>query len=440
MPSQGSVLLVDDEQNILKTVTIGLEAVGFEVSAFSDPLKALDALRASAAAFDIGFYDLKMSPIDGMELLKETRKLAPATTVIMMTAHGSIDSAVEAMKLGAFDYIQKPFEFSELKLFAQKVLDHHAMKRELAEVKRQLQQRTFGDVVTRSEKMRTVTGLALQVASGNIAVLLQGESGTGKELLAHLIHENSPRRGKPFVVVNCAALAEQLLESEVFGHVKGAFTGATKDRQGRFEAADGGTVFLDEIGDIAPSTQVKLLRFLQSKEFERVGETETRKVEARVIAATNKNLDEAVKQGAFREDLFYRLNAVTLTIPPLRERMEDIPLLVTHFLRKFGSESELTKEAFAALKKYSWKGNVRELENVIERAVLLSRGEDIQLHHLPDQFQSLEASSESALSLEEVERQHIMKVMRIAKDLEEAAAILNIDPATLWRKRKKFQL
>jgi DNA-binding NtrC family response regulator len=440
MPSQGSVLLVDDEQNILKTVTIGLEAVGFEVSAFSDPVKALDALRASPAGFDIGFYDLKMSPIDGMELLKETRKLAPATTVIMMTAHGSIDSAVEAMKLGAFDYIQKPFEFSELKLFAQKVLEHHAMKRELAEVKRQLQQRTFGDVVTRSEKMRAVTGLALQVASGNIAVLLQGESGTGKELLAHLIHENSPRRGKPFVVVNCAALAEQLLESEVFGHVKGAFTGATKDRQGRFEAADGGTVFLDEIGDIAPSTQVKLLRFLQSKEFERVGETETRKVDARVIAATNKNLDEAVKQGAFREDLFYRLNAVTLTIPPLRERMEDIPLLVTHFLRKFGSESELTKEAFAALKKYSWKGNVRELENVIERAVLLSRGEDIQLHHLPDQFQSLEASSESALSLEEVERQHIMKVMRIAKDLEEAAAILNIDPATLWRKRKKFQL
>jgi NtrC-family two-component system response regulator AlgB len=285
-----------------------------------------------------------------------------------------------------------------------------------------------------------VTGLALQVASGNIAVLLQGESGTGKELLAHLIHENSPRRGKPFVVVNCAALAEQLLESELFGHVKGAFTGATKDRQGRFEAADGGTVFLDEIGEIAPSTQVKLLRFLQSKEFERVGETETRKVDARVIAATNKNLDEAVKQGAFREDLFYRLNAVTLTIPPLRERMEDIPLLVTHFLRKFGSESELTKEAFVALKKYSWKGNVRELENVIERAVLLSRREDIQLHHLPDQFQSLEPSSESALSLEEVERQHIMKVMRIAKDLEEAAAILNIDPATLWRKRKKFQL
>jgi DNA-binding NtrC family response regulator len=440
MPSQGFVLLVDDEQNILKTVTIGLEAVGFEVSAFSEPLKALDALRASPAAFDIGFYDLKMSPIDGMELLKETRKLAPATTVIMMTAHGSIDSAVEAMKLGAFDYIQKPFEFSELKLFAQKVLEHHAMKRELAEVKRQLQQRTFGDVVTRSEKMRTVTGLALQVASGNIAVLLQGESGTGKELLAHLIHENSPRRGKPFVVVNCAALAEQLLESELFGHVKGAFTGATKDRQGRFEAADGGTVFLDEIGEIAPSTQVKLLRFLQSKEFERVGETETRKVDARVIAATNKNLDEAVKQGAFREDLFYRLNAVTLTIPPLRERMEDIPLLVTHFLRKFGSESELTKEAFVALKKYSWKGNVRELENVIERAVLLSRREDIQLHHLPDQFQSLEPSSESALSLEEVERQHIMKVMRIAKDLEEAAAILNIDPATLWRKRKKFQL
>jgi NtrC-family two-component system response regulator AlgB len=440
MPSKTSVLLVDDEQNILKTVTIGLEAVGFEVTGLGDSLKALDALRASPGAFDIGFYDLKMSPIDGMELLKETRRLAPATTVIMMTAHGSIDSAVEAMKLGAFDYIQKPFEFSELKLFAQKVLDHHAMKRELAEVKRELLQQTLGDLVTRSEKIRAVADLALAVASGNIAVLLQGESGTGKELLAHLIHENSPRRAKPFVVVNCAALAEQLLESELFGHVKGAFTGATKDRQGRFDAADGGTVFLDEVGDIAPSTQVKLLRFLQSKEFERVGETETRKVDVRVIAATNKNLDDAVKRGAFREDLFYRLNAVTLTIPPLRERMEDIPLLVTHFLRKFGSQSELTKEAFAALKKYAWKGNVRELENVIERAVLLARGEEIQLHHLPDQFLRLEPSSENALSLEEVERQHIMKVMRIAKDLEEAAAILNIDPATLWRKRKKFQM
>ncbi len=439
MSDKATVLLVDDEQNILKTVTIGLEAVGFAVTAYADPLKALDALHETS--FDLAFYDLKMTPVDGMELLKQTRKLSPATTVILMTAHGSIDSAVEAMKLGAADYIQKPFEFSELKLFAEKVYEHHKLKRELTDLREELQRfQGVGEIVTRSGQMRAVVNLALQVAPGNITVLLQGESGTGKELLAHLIHDNSPRREKPFIVVNCAALAEQLLESELFGHVKGAFTGATKDRQGRFEAADGGTVFLDEIGEVAPSTQVKLLRFLQSKEFERVGETVTRKVDVRVIAATNKNLEEAVQAGTFREDLYYRLNAVTLKLPPLRERMEDIPLLVTHFLRKFGSNSELSREAFTALRAYTWKGNVRELENVIERAVLLARDGEIRLEHLPEQFQQLAAPSAGPLSLEEAERQHIIKVLRIARDLEEAAAILNIDPATLWRKRKKFQL
>jgi len=315
------------------------------------------------------------------------------------------------------------------------------MKRELADLKQQLQRaRGTGEIVTRSERVRAVVDLALQVASGNIAILIEGESGTGKELLSHLIHEHSTRSEKPFIIVNCAALAEQLLESELFGHVKGAFTGATKDRQGRFEAADGGTVFLDEIGEVPAQTQVKLLRFLQSKEFERVGETESRKVDVRVIAATNKNLEEAVKSGTFREDLFYRLNAVTLKLPPLRERMEDIPLLVTHFLRKFESSSEVSMEAFTALKNYSWKGNVRELENVIERAVLLAHGGEIALNHLPEQFQQLGATASTTLSLEEMERQHITKVLRIAKDLEEAASILNIDPATLWRKRKKFHL
>lgn len=439
MAAKASVLLVDDEQNILKTVTIGLEASGFEVTPLDDPVQALSALRERA--FDLAFYDLKMSPIDGLELLRETRRIAPATTVVLMTAHGSIDSAVEAMKLGAFDYIQKPFEFSELKLFAEKVYEHHKLKRELADLREELQRtRTAGDIVTRSERMRAVVDLALQVAPGNITVLIQGESGTGKELLAHLIHDSSPRREHPFVVVNCAALAEQLLESELFGHVKGAFTGAVKDRQGRFEAADGGTVFLDEVGEISPALQVKLLRFLQSKEFERVGETETRKVDVRVIAATNKNLEEAVQAGTFREDLYYRLNAVTLKVPPLRERMEDVPLLVTHFLRKCGSRGEISKEAFTALRSYSWKGNVRELENVIERAVLLAHGEEIQLHHLPEQFQNLTAPPPNLLSLEEMERQHIVKVLRIASDLEEAAALLGIDPATLWRKRKKFQL
>ncbi|MBI5472545.1 MAG: sigma-54-dependent Fis family transcriptional regulator [Ignavibacteriae bacterium] len=437
MAARASVLLVDDEQNIVKTVTIGLEAVGFEVAAFTEPLKALETLRERS--FDLAFYDLKMSPVDGMELLRETRKISPFTTVILMTAHGSIDSAVEAIKLGAYDYIQKPFEFSELKLFAEKVFEHHAMKRELQELKRELREKNTGDIITRSPKMHAVLDLASQVAAGSITVLIQGESGTGKEMLSRLIHHNSPRREKPFVVVNCAAIPEQLLESELFGHVKGSFTGAVRDRVGRFEAAEGGTVFLDEIGDLALQTQVKLLRFLQSKEYERVGETETQKADVRVIAATNKNLDDAVTTGSFREDLFYRLNAVTLKLPPLRDRMEDVPLLVTHFLRKFGSNSELSTDAFMALRHYSWRGNVRELENVIERAVLLSHGSEIQLQHLPEQFQNLTGPA-NHMSLEEAERQHIVNVLRIAKDLEEAASILDIDPATLWRKRKKFQL
>jgi len=436
---KASVLLVDDEQNIVKTVKICLEAAGFTVTAFMNPLQALEAVREKS--FDIAFYDLKMQPLDGMQLLKETRTLSPETTVILMTAHGSIDSAVEAIKLGAYDYLQKPFEFTELQHFAEKVYEHHQLQDEVRTLRRELEKwQGTGVIVTRSPRMKTVLDLALQVAQSNISVLIEGESGTGKELLAHLIHQNSPRADKPFVTVNCSALAETLLESELFGHVKGSFTGAVKDRQGRFEAADGGTVFLDEIGEVALSTQVKLLRFLQSKEFERVGETTTLKVDVRVIAATNKNLHEAVQAGSFREDLFYRLNAVRCKLPPLRDRVEDIPLLAQHFLDKHGSKSEIAGEALEALKGYPWKGNVREMENVIERAVLLSHGGTIHLHHLPEEFQTLSVPSDRALSLEEMEQQHIIKVLRIAKDLDEAASILKIDPATLWRKRKKMNL
>jgi len=298
----------------------------------------------------------------------------------------------------------------------------------------------MGEIVTRSERMKSVISLAMQVAPSAISVLIEGESGTGKELLAHLIHQKSPRQEGSFVAVNCTALAENLLESELFGHVRGAFTGAVKDRQGRFEVADGGTVFLDEIGEIPPAVQVKLLRFLQSKEFERVGETTTRKVDVRVLAATNRDLEVAVGKGTFREDLFYRLNAVRLKIPPLRERVEDIPLLAQHFLKKFASVSEITPEATRALQGYGWKGNVRELENVIERAVILARGGAIELYHLPEEFQVVADPSRHLLSLEQMEQQHIIRVLRIARDLDEAAQILGIDPATLWRKRKKYNL
>lgn len=439
MNKKATVLLVDDEQNILRTVSIALDAAGFEVIAFADPLKALDAMRQNS--YDLAFFDLKMQPMDGMQLLRESRQLNPDTTVTIMTAHGSIDSAVEAIKLGAFDYLQKPFEFAELQVFVEKVFEHHRLKMEIRELKAELAR--YGDagtIVSRSDSVKKVIDLAMQVAPSSITVVIEGESGTGKELLSHLIHRNSLRKDKPFITVNCTALAETLLESELFGHVKGAFTGAVKDRQGRFEAADGGTVFLDEIGELAPTLQAKLLRFLQSKEFERVGETAPRKVDVRVIAATNRNLEEEVKAGRFREDLYYRLNAVKLKLPPLRERPEDVPLLAQHFLTKFGSAAETDPEVLKALSAYPWKGNVRELENVMERAVILSRGETVRLHHLPEEFASFVTSTNRLLSLAELEHQQIIRVLRIAKDLDEAASILGIDPATLWRKRKKLGL
>lgn len=436
---KASVLLVDDEQNILKTTKICLENAGFEVDAFADPTKALDALRQRS--YNLAFYDLKMQPIDGMQLLKETGQISPGTTVVLMTAHGSIDSAVEAIKLGAFDYLQKPFEFSELQAFAEKVYEYHKLKSEVRLLREELQRRAgTGEIVTRNQGVKDVINLAVQVAPSTMSVLIEGESGTGKELLARLIHQQSNRSDRPFVTVNCAALPHALLESELFGHVRGAFTGAVKDRQGRFEVADGGTVFLDEIGEVEAPTQVKLLRFLQNREFERVGESVVRKVDVRIIAATNRSLDEAVQSGALREDLYYRLNVVRLKLPPLREREGDIPLLVQHYLAKFGSKGDISHEALEALGRYSWKGNVRELENVIERAVLLARSETVQLHHLPEEFQNTLPSTAHVLSLEEMERQHIIKVLRIAKDLDEAAGTLGIDPATLWRKRKKFNL
>ncbi len=441
MPQKGSILLVDDEAHILKTISICFESMGFEVLALSDPSVAME--KIAERDFDIAFLDLKMYPFNGIQLLEEIKKKAPDTTVVIITAHGSIDTAVEAIKKGAYDYLQKPFGLSELQHFIDKVYEHHTLQNQVRQLRHQLEEiRGPETIITRNPQMLAMLNLARQVADSNLSVLIEGESGTGKELFAQFIHNQSARRDKSFLKVTCAALPENLLESELFGHIKGAFTGALKDRQGRFELAHGGTVFLDEIAEVTSNVQVKLLRFLQSREFERVGDSRTIKVDVRVIAATNRNLEEALKSGLMRDDLYYRLNAIKMKLSPLRERPEDIPLLIKYFLQKFSQDQspEVSTEAYRLFTSHALPGNVRELENAIERAILLSQGGRIESFHLPDELRKSESSLVRYQSLEEQERDHIRKVLQIAKDLDEAARILKIDPATLWRKRKKYNL
>jgi two-component system, NtrC family, response regulator AlgB len=432
-----SVVVIDDEEHILNTMGICLEAAGFQVALFANPEKAAPEFKTRR--FDLAFIDLKMAPLDGLQMLDIVKRDSPSTTVVIITAHGSLDSAIEAIKKGAYYYLQKPFDFQELQIFTQKALEYHSLSSEVRMLRERLPD--TGSFITRNKTMLDMLDLAAQVADSAISVLIEGESGTGKELIAQFIHDRSSRAGKPFIKVNCAALHEELLESELFGHVKGAFTGAVRDRQGRFEAADGGTLFLDEIAEISPSIQVKLLRVIQSKEFERVGDNATRRVDVRIIAATNRDLKAALAEGSFREDLFYRLNAVRLKALPLRERPEDILLLVGHFVRKFSVRNPVSvaPEAMKTLRLYAWHGNVRELENVMERAVLLAKNGVIQADNLPEEV-TVESSEKKPASLEELEKHHIQKVLRQTRDFEEAAAILGIDRTTLWRKREKYGL
>ncbi len=439
--SPARVLLVDDEPNILKTMTICLKELGLNISSFSKPLEAEAAVQTGS--FDLAFIDLKMSPINGLELLEKVKISSPQTDVVIITAQGSIDSAVEAMKLGASDFLQKPFDGTELQLLTKKLLEVHSLKKEVLDLREQLREQFKSrTIITRNQKMEEMINLAGRIADSQLSVLIEGESGTGKELFADLLHNESSRKDKPFVKINCAAVPENLLESELFGHVKGSFTGALKDRTGRFEEADGGTVFLDEIAEISTNLQAKLLRVLQSSEIQRVGENKIRKVDVRVISATNMNMEEALKEGTFREDLFYRINAVRLGLPPLRERPEDIPLLAEFFLKKFDTELdyELEEQALKALAAYRWYGNVRELENVIHRAVVLAQSKSITLTDLPEEIQQADEGPQQLLSLEEIEKSHIKKVLQSAADYNEAARILAVDPATLWRKRKRYDL
>lgn len=393
------ILLVDDEVDLLRISSADLAEEGYTVSCAEDGIQALKKLEEGE--YDILIADLVMPRMDGLELMNQVKKRYPDIDVIILTGHGTIESAVEAMKKGAHSYLLKPFNPDEVLIEIQKIEALQRLRLENRYLKDELLERyKFGKIIGRDEKMLEIYRVIKEVAAARSSVLIQGESGTGKELIAQAIHHNSPRSDRPFVHVNCAAMPEGLLESELFGHERGAFTGATARRKGRFELADGGTLFLDEIGDMSPGLQAKLLRVLQEGEFERVGGTQTIKVDVRLISATNKDLQEEVGKGDFREDLFYRINVIPIYVPPLRERKEDIPLLAVHFLERYRTEmgkniSYITEEALEAMKAYPWPGNVRELENMIERAVVMSHRDQIDVEDLPENLRGEPAGTSS---------------------------------------------
>ncbi|OGV99054.1 MAG: Fis family transcriptional regulator [Nitrospinae bacterium RIFCSPHIGHO2_02_39_11] len=396
-----TILVIDDERSMREFLSIMLEKEGYKVVAMDNGNDALDYIRKSGDpltdsghGFDLIISDIKMPRISGIEILRESITLHPHTPVIMITAFASTDAAVEAMKLGAYDYITKPFKVDEIKIIIKNALEKKSLFDENISLKEELKGRyQFSNIIGKSDKIQKVFELIMKVANSKSTVLITGESGTGKELVARAIHYNSERKVQPFVSISCSAIPETLLESELFGHQKGAFTGADSEKKGLFEVADGGTFFLDEVSEAPPSIQAKLLRVLQEKEFKRIGGVKDIKVDVRVIAATNKNLHKLIEDGKFREDLYYRLNVIPIELPSLRERKADIPLLVSHFINKYNSMNKknikgIRPEAMEKLEKYIWRGNIRELENVIERAVLLETTDNIQIESLPDEIKN----------------------------------------------------
>ncbi|MBS1903039.1 MAG: sigma-54-dependent Fis family transcriptional regulator [Bacteroidetes bacterium] len=437
-----NVLIIDDEPNILKTMSIGLRSEGYAVTTASSAEDALNDLQAGKTDYAVAFVDLMMHPVDGLTVLRRMQSICPQIPVIIITAHATVESAVEALKLGAYDYLQKPFDQNDLLLITNRVV-------RLQEFKNIAPQ--HNGIVTQNAELLSLLKTAEKIAASDLTVLIEGETGTGKELLADFIHEHSTRPSKPIIKLNCAALSQELIESELFGHAKGAFTSAIKDRVGLVEAANGGTLFLDEIGEMPILMQAKLLRFLQNHEFVRVGENTVRNSDVRIVAATNRNLEEAIDDGRFREDLFYRLSAFRLTVPPLRHRKDDIIPLAELFVDRASKGTivpTLSDEVKTALLRYEWRGNIRELENAMMRAAILASGErSITMEHLPAHIatgrqseKTIDVAQPSLRSLEEVERDHIAFVLSKTQSLEEAARILQIDSATLWRKRKKFGL
>ncbi len=447
----GRILIADDHDALRRSLARALREAGHDVEEAPDGNAAITLLHESH--FDIVVSDLRMGGSDGLDVLRTTKTLHPSTSVILMTAFGSVGTAVEAMKSGAFDYVQKPFEVEEMEVKIQKALDLRRLHHELDYLRHtQRDIYDFDRIVGTSPALERVLAVVRKVAKSNTTVLIRGETGTGKELIAGAIHHNSLRASRNFVRVNCAALQENLLESELFGHEKGAFTGADKQRIGRFEQADGGSMFLDEVGDMSPGTQAKILRVLQEHEFERLGGTRTLRVDVRLIAATNRSLAGMVASGAFREDLYYRLNVVSVEMPPLRERKEDIIPLAEFFIRRFSGELKkkiagVHPDAQKMLVRYNWPGNIRELENAVERAVLLTEGSSIG----PDDLRLGEVASAggrqqgvqlvrippSGIALDEIERQALLEALRISNWVQkDAAELLSISPRVMNYKIK----
>ncbi|HEU5201827.1 MAG TPA: sigma-54 dependent transcriptional regulator [Nitrospira sp.] len=453
------ILVVDDEKSLREVMSIMLKRAGYDVTEASDGEQAIG--QVNKEIYDLVITDLRMPRADGMDVLKAVKSTSPETVVLVVTAFGTADSAVEAMKQGAYDYLTKPFQVDEVQLIIRNALEKRRLSTENMLLKREMaSQSSFAQIVGQSDAMQKVFDVVRKVADSKSNVLICGESGTGKELVARAIHYNSARSPMPFVAVNCSAVPETLLESELFGHMKGSFTGAVANKAGLFEIANGGTIFLDEIGDTTPTIQVKLLRVIQEREFRRVGGNQDMKVDVRVIAATNRDLEKAVADGSFREDLYYRLDVIPIRLPPLRLRVGDIPLLVTHFLDKFANESGktppmLTPEAMQVLLGHEWRGNVRELENLIERVVAFSTGTTVThtdvhgwLHHAvsPQQSQGLPTDlPEDGLDLEGlingIEKDLLMKALERSKWVKKKAArLLKLNTRSFRYRLEKYAI
>jgi len=442
------VLFVDDDQQILSIVQQFLTRSGFDVTTESSGFKAIEKVRSED--YTVVFSDLIMPEIGGMDLLKQIKEISPETEVIIVSGYGTIEAAIEAMKLGSYDFLQKPINFDRFKILIDRIIEKRKLKEENQLIRSRLKERyKYDELVGMSPKMQNIYTVIDKISFGSPTVLIQGESGTGKELTANVIHNNSTRKEGPFIPVNCGAITESLLERELFGHVKGAFTGASKDAIGLFQAAAGGSIFLDEIAEVSPAVQVSLLRVLQEKKVRPVGDTRETEVDVRVIAATNKNLDKAIKEKLFREDLFYRLNVISITMPPLRDIREDIPLLVNHFIAKHARKgatktTKVSPQAMAKLVAYHWPGNVRQLENIVRRAFALGVNDLLDVNDLPGEIVNMRDSvalTEADLNLKTIEIKTIQQALqKTGGNKAEAAKLLGVNTTTVYRKMARYDI